>query len=610
MQRIFIIDEAHRGYKPEGSFLGNLFNADSDSIKIALTGTPLLKEERASWKIFGDYIHTYYYDKSIQDGYTLKIIREDIETSYREKLNEIYEKLDILVQKKDIKKSDIVEHESYVKELTKYIIEDLKIFRLNQGDNTLGGMVICETSTQAKKICEVFDKVQNELNRNSSIPTNFKIGLILHDSDDKETRKKIITDFKKNMTIDILIVFNMLLTGFDAPRLKRLYFGRKLKEHNLLQAITRVNRPYKDNRYGYIIDFADIKQNFEETNAAYLEELGRFNETDEDNIVGKFNNVIEDKEKLIQKVEEVKDILFYYTTENLEDFSSEISSIEDKKELLSLKKALIEAKDCFNIVKSFGDEELKEKFNKMQIANLPQMISEIQHRINIVNQKLTLESQESMKNLINEAMLDIEFSFSKLSVEELKIVSKYDLNEKLKRTVNAFIENIDKEDPEYITIQEAFRQRFKEKGFSISNMKEYEENSKHLDEIIAKLSELQRKNETLSRKYKGDNKFTRIHKRIREINIVKKDNNLKSIVSDRESEIMDILLIIKTDLDKEVYDRNDILKKDAYFEKTVLSNVTSIFKTRNIVSEREDRFFIMDKIKTEYLNQYNETYMM
>ena len=73
---------------------------------------------------------------------------------------------------------------------------------------------------------------------------------------------------------------------------------------------------------------------------------------------------------------------------------------------------------------------------------------------------------------------------------------------------------------------------------------------------------------------------------------------------------MDILLIIKTDLDKEVYDRNDILKKDAYFEKTVLSNVTSIFKKRNIVSEREDRFFIMDKIKTEYLNQYNETYMM
>ena len=68
LQRIFIIDEAHRGYKPEGSFLANLFDADQNSIKIALTGTPLLREERASWKIFGNYFHTYYYDKSIQDG--------------------------------------------------------------------------------------------------------------------------------------------------------------------------------------------------------------------------------------------------------------------------------------------------------------------------------------------------------------------------------------------------------------------------------------------------------------------------------------------------------------------------------------------------------------
>ena len=65
MQRIFFIDEAHRGYNPKGSFLANLLEADKNAIKIALTGTPLLKEERESWRVFGDYIHTYYYDKSI-----------------------------------------------------------------------------------------------------------------------------------------------------------------------------------------------------------------------------------------------------------------------------------------------------------------------------------------------------------------------------------------------------------------------------------------------------------------------------------------------------------------------------------------------------------------
>lgn len=77
LQRIFIIDEAHRGYKPEGSFLANLLDADRNSIKLALTGTPLLKEERESWRVFGDYIHTYYYDKSIQDGYAQVIEDKD-----------------------------------------------------------------------------------------------------------------------------------------------------------------------------------------------------------------------------------------------------------------------------------------------------------------------------------------------------------------------------------------------------------------------------------------------------------------------------------------------------------------------------------------------------
>lgn len=231
LQRVFIIDEAHRGYNPKGSFLANLFDADPNSIKIALTGTPLLKNERTSWKVFGEYLHTYYYDKSIQDGYTLKIIREDIETSYKENLSQIYKNLETLVKKKDIRKDQIVEHDNYVKELLRYIISDMKKFRLVQGDDTLGGMIICETSGQARKLYAYFDEIQEELNREASQKSHFKAALVLYDSADKETQKQIIKDFKKNMTVDVLIVFNMLLTGFDAPRLKRLYLGRKLKDH-------------------------------------------------------------------------------------------------------------------------------------------------------------------------------------------------------------------------------------------------------------------------------------------------------------------------------------------------------------------------------------------
>lgn len=612
LQRIFIIDEAHRGYNPTGSFLANLFDADENSIKIALTGTPLLKEERASWKVFGEYFHTYYYDKSIQDGYTLKIIREDIETSYRDKLSEIYEKLETLVQKKDIKKSQIIEHDTYVKELLRYIISDLKQFRLIQGDDSLGGMVICETSEQARKLFAYFDEVQDDLNKTASKKSQFKVGLILHDSDDKETRKQIVKDFKKNMTIDILIVFNMLLTGFDAPRLKRLYFGRKLKDHNLLQAITRVNRPYKDNRYGYIIDFADIKSNFEQTNEAYMQELARFNdpdETGEGNETDTFMQVIEDKEALIHQMREVRQTLFNYTTDNVEEFSSEISTIEDKMELLKLRKILVAARDCCNVVRTFGDDELKETFAHLEITKLPQMISEVQHAIDNINQKEAFEGDDATKQLVNEAMEDISFNFSKIGEEEMKLISGgIELQEKWQKTIHAFTENLDQEDPEFITLREAFMQRFKEHGFVVGSIDEFNQHSKALDEVLKKLTELQKKNTVLLRKYKGDAKFARVHKRIREENEHRISQGKNPLVSTYDESIMDVLLAIKEDIDQKVYDRNDILKKDAYFEQTVMTQIRLGMDKLGVSSAREDRVFIQSRIARQYLNQYKETY--
>ena len=621
LQRIFIIDEAHRGYNPKGSFLANLLEADKNAIKIALTGTPLLKEERSSWKVFGDYIHTYYYDKSIQDGYTLKIIREDIETSYKEKLAEIYDSLDILIQKKDIKKSQIIEHENYVKELLRYIISDLNKFRMVQGDKTLGGMVICETSEQARKLFSYFDEIQKELNETSSLKSNLKAGLILYDSDDKDTRKQIVKDFKKNMTIDILIVFNMLLTGFDAPRLKRLYFGRKLKDHNLLQAITRVNRPYKDNRYGYIIDFADIKKNFEETNEAYLRELNRFNNSDEigENVLPNlFTHIIEDKEYLISKMKEARQVLFNYTTNNLEEFTSEISSIEDKETLLELKKVLLEARDCYNLVRTFGDEDLKETFKKIEILKLPQMLSEVQRRISLINQKELFNGDSELKALINDAMSEITFSFRRISTEELKIISGgEELQEKWKKTISSFTENIDKEDPEYITLQEAFMKKFKEKGFVIDTVDEYEQKTKELDEIIKKLEEIKKKNNNLLKKYRGDKKFVRVHKRISEENKIRRKGEKKPIISEYDEDILDILNRIKDSVDMKVYDRNDILKKDIYFSRTVMTEVSQrlneMVKSLNeekAKTDKVDRDFIKDRIVREYMSQYRETYYM
>lgn len=96
----------------------------------------------------------------------MKIIREEIETSYREKLSEIHEKLETLVQKKDLHKSDIIEHENYVGELTRYISADMKKFRQIQDDDTLGGMVICETSEQARRLYKIFEDEWGKTSQN------------------------------------------------------------------------------------------------------------------------------------------------------------------------------------------------------------------------------------------------------------------------------------------------------------------------------------------------------------------------------------------------------------------------------------------------------------
>ena len=470
-------------------------------------------------------------------------------------------------------------------------------------------MIICETSTQAEKLYQHFGRICEELKFDKML----KAGLVLHDYEDKETRKQIVKDFKKNMTIDLLIVYNMLLTGFDAPRLKRLYFGRKLKDHNLLQAITRVNRPYKDLRYGYLIDFADIKRNFEETNEAYLQELNRFNDISQEenpNTPNTFTQVLVSKEEIIEQMKEIRQILFDYSCHNAEDFSTEISTLEDKQALLDLKHALVSAKDMANLVRTFGDDDLRAKFAEVEITKLPELLSEVQHRINIINQKEAFYTNAETKLLINEAMLDIEFNFAKIGQEELRLVAGgVELKEKWQRAITAFTQNDDQEDPEFISLRDAFAERFKERGFVIDTIAKFNEEAQALDEVVKRLQDIQKRNTALIKKYNGDVKFARVHKRICEVNKERSEAKKPPMFSFRDEEIMIILNMIKSDIDGRVYDKNDILKKDAFFARTVQSLISGcLYHFPQIKPEMDDYQFIQKRISQQYLNQYNATY--
>jgi len=191
---------------------------------------------------------------------------------------------------------------------------------------------------------------------------------------------------------------------------------------------------------------------------------------------------------------------------------------------------------------------------------------------------------------------------------QMGFMSKEEFHEKWRRTIQSFTENIDQDDPEFISIREAFMKRFKEFGFVADTVHEFTERSKALDEVLKKLAELQKRNKALMKKYNGDAKFARVHKRIREENARRKTLGKTPVISEYDEGIMDFLKAVKTDVDQKVYDQNSILKKDAYFEQTVMSQIKHGMDLLDLHGSREDRVFIQTRISTQYLSQYHSVY--
>ena len=125
---------------------------------------------------------------------------------------------------------------------------------------------------------------------------------------------------------------------------------------------------------------------------------------------------------------------------------------------------------------------------------------------------------------------------------------------------------------------------------------------------MKKLTELQKKNTALLKKYNGDAKFARVHKRINEENETRKTRGKKPLISVYDGEVLNFLTYIKGVIDQKVYDRNDILRKDEYFAKTVMQQIMLGFDELNFSSERDDRLFIQSRLTTQYMNQYNAVY--
>lgn len=597
IQRVYFLDEVHRSYNPKGSFLANLTDSDSNAIKIGLTGTPLLGTDFNSKTLFGSYIHKYYYNASIADGYTLRLIREEIETSYKLTLKQALEEIEIL--KGNGERKVVYAHHKFVEPMLDYIVRDFENARISMNDNSIGGMVVCDSSEQAKRMFEIFEekyaKKEEEIpylmaaepraSYGKKISEESKVktaAVILHDV---EERKDKVEDFKEGK-IDLLFVNMMLLTGFDAPRLKKLYIGRVIKAHNLLQALTRVNRTYKDFRYGYVVDFADIQKEFDKTNLDYFNEL----QSELGDEMEHYSNIFKSEEEINVEIGEIKDVLFPFDTKNLEVFSQQITEIKDRSEMLKIVKVLNNARSLYNLIRLSGNYEL---LNKLDFHTLTVLSREANNRLALINTKDALENNIDTTNLLNIALEDVLFAFTKVKEEEMVLADQ--LKNILQRTREMLGSNFDQSAPEFITLKEELERLFKKKNLNEVSKEEMEKNIKELEAIYSKAKELERKNKLLKAKYDNDEKYARLHKRLME----------KDPLTNSESKLFEALQGLKKEVDAQILQNSKMLENESFVEKLIIRLVIDQFKNKqNIPLDLASSKRINGLIVKEYMNEF------
>ena len=599
IQRVYFLDEVHRSYNPKGSFLANLHESDANAIKIGLTGTPLLGDEFNSKKIFGGYIHKYYYNSSIADGYTLRLIREEIETSYSLLLKEALQAIEILKGNADRK--TVYAHHKFVEPMLDYIMQDFENSRIAMNENSIGGMVVCDSSEQAKMMYEIFQNkyaakqeesllmaAEPVVNYGAKQKENSKVksaALILHDVGTKKEREEWVEQFKAG-NIDFVFVFNMLLTGFDAPRLKKLYLGRIVKAHNLLQTLTRVNRTYKEFRYGYVVDFADIQAEFNKTNQDYFKEL----QSELGDEMEHYSNLFKSKEEIEAEIREIKDLLLHFNTANAEVFSHQISQIQDRAEMQKIVKALNNAKSLYNIIRLSGNYELLDKldFNKLTL-----LAREANNHLALINMKEALEKSVDTTNLLNIALEDVLFAFTKVKEEEMILADQ--LKNTLQKTREMLGGNFDQADPVFVSLKEELERLFKKKNLNEVTKEEMERNIAALEKIYTAAKELERKNQLLKAKYDNDGKYARLHKRLME----------KNPLTDSESKLFEALQSLKKEADAQILQNSKMLENESFVERMMVRLVIDQLKNKHQLNlDADTAKQINTLIVKEYMNEY------
>lgn len=285
-----LIDEAHRSQY--GMTAAYMRNSLPNAKFIAFTGTPIDKEQKSTLRTFyggSDYIDKYTIKQSVEDGNTLAIRYQTGMPDYfieKDLMNEVFSSLfgnesedkQAKLKSKAASLDTFLMAKRRVEEIAKHII---KHFKEKIYPNNYKAMLVCHNRYQAIAYQKAFLKLKEQgLN-----PYESKVIMSFDNKKDpsefrdlavpEENVKAAIEDFKlpfgneadksrsgekKFDNTAILIVSDMLLTGYDAPIIQCMYIDKLLKEHNLLQAIARVNRTKSGKEYGLVVDYAGITQ--------------------------------------------------------------------------------------------------------------------------------------------------------------------------------------------------------------------------------------------------------------------------------------------------------------------------------------------------------------
>ncbi len=294
---VVIADEAHRSqYDFMDGFARHMRDALPNASFIGFTGTPIEKTDKNTQAVFGDYIDVYDIQQAVDDGATVRIYYENrlakIELKDEEKpridteFEELTEREELTDRQKLKAKwarlEAIVGSEHRINEIAKDLVNHLE-----QRTATLNGkaMFVCMSRRICVELYAAIVKLRPEWHSDNDDKGMVKVVMTGSSSDpldwqmhirSKEKRKDIGNRVKDPTDpIKLVLVRDMWLTGFDAPCLHTLYIDKPMRDHNLMQAIARVNRVFKDKEGGLVVDYIGIASDLKKALSIYTESGGK-----------------------------------------------------------------------------------------------------------------------------------------------------------------------------------------------------------------------------------------------------------------------------------------------------------------------------------------------